>query len=385
MTEARANAAPLCVIFGDGPVKLWGITGAERLRRLLRRAGVDDASVASATEAASRLSTAASVVIFRADYVFEEPLVRSLLAAPDVALLDSEGRGVAAAVHVASERAEAAIAAIEGRGELPSEVARRTPSELAGSYNDALRKRAEPYVLAVTPDSRSAVERRMFAGSYKGVTDVVTKYVFPWPSRHLTKLAASLGLHPNFITFLGLICTLATIWLWLDGRFALGLVTAWSMLVLDTVDGKLARTTLTSSKFGDIFDHSIDLIHPPFWYWAWIAGLAPAFPYPREVLALIVFVYVVQRLQEGYFMKAFGIEMHIWRPFDSFFRSITARRDPNVAVLTLFWAFGAPVAGMLVVAGWSVISLCVHTVQIFQASRHRARGMAISSWLAAPG
>ena len=44
------------------------------------------------------------------------------------------------------------------------------------------------------------------------------------------------------------------------------------MTFLDTVDGKLARTTLTSSKWGDIFDHGIDLVHPPFWYVAWGAG-----------------------------------------------------------------------------------------------------------------
>ena len=41
------------------------------------------------------------------------------------------------------------------------------------------------------------------------------------------------------------------------------------MTFLDTVDGKLARVTLTSSPFGNVLDHSLDLIHPPFWYWAW--------------------------------------------------------------------------------------------------------------------
>ena len=139
--------------------------------------------------------------------------------------------------------------------------------------------------------------------------------------------------------------------------------------ILDTVDGKLARTTLTSSKFGDIFDHGIDLIHPPFWYWAWIEGLMPNFPYPREVLSVLVVVYVVQRLQEGYFIKRFGIEMHVWRRFDSFFREITARRDPNIAVLTIFLLYAILTspdeAANIVGSAWDVVANGVRNIGQF--------------------
>jgi phosphatidylglycerophosphate synthase len=50
------------------------------------------------------------------------------------------------------------------------------------------------------------------------------------------------------------------------------------MTFLDTVDGKLARVTLTSSRIGDVLDHGLDLLHPPFWYLAWGIGLATAMP-----------------------------------------------------------------------------------------------------------
>src|SRR3546814_5608995 len=60
--------------------------------------------------------------------------------------------------------------------------------------------------------------------------------------------------------------------LW-HGNWWPGLLAAWGMTFLDTVDGKLARITLKSSKLGNVFDHGIDLVHPPFWYWAWAAGL----------------------------------------------------------------------------------------------------------------
>lgn len=380
MTQDRA-ASPFCVILGDGPVKLYGLTGKERLLRQLRRAGVTDERIVPPSELSR--TTADSVAIFRADRVFEEPLVGALLEAREVALLDDGGQ--VAAVHVPAAEAEAVIAALESGGELPARLSRKTPKELAGTYNKQLRKRAEFYVLAVSEEARYRCEKRVFAGTYKGVTDVVSKYVFPFPVFHLTRLAAALRMHPNTVTTISLLFTLATIFLWLEGHLWAGLATAWTMLILDTVDGKLARTTLTSSKFGDIFDHGIDLIHPPFWYWAWIEGLMPNFPYPREVLSVLVVVYVVQRLQEGYFIKRFGIEMHVWRRFDSFFREITARRDPNIAVLTIFLLFGQPALGLVVVTAWAVISLGVHTVQILQAEVARARGQAITSWLAAPG
>src|SRR3546814_2416912 len=48
------------------------------------------------------------------------------------------------------------------------------------------------------------------------------------------------------------------------GGFWTGLAAAWIMTFLDTVDGKLARVTLASSRWGNAYDHGIDLIHPPF-------------------------------------------------------------------------------------------------------------------------
>jgi len=34
---------------------------------------------------------------------------------------------------------------------------------------------------------------------------------------------------------------------------------------------------MTYSSWGNIYDHGIDLIHPPFWYWAWFIGLGGAY------------------------------------------------------------------------------------------------------------
>src|SRR3546814_5059748 len=70
-----------------------------------------------------------------------------------------------------------------------------------------------------------------------------------------------------------LLCIVATIAFW-TGWFWTGLATGLAFMVLDTVDGKLARCTITSSALGNAWDHGVDLVHPPIWWWAWAVGCA---------------------------------------------------------------------------------------------------------------
>jgi hypothetical protein len=99
-------------------------------------------------------------------------------------------------------------------------------------------------------------------------------------------------------------------------------------------------------------------------------------------MAAIVGGYVVQRLIEGAFIGLFGIHIHVWRRFDSRFRLITARRNPNMPILLAFLAIGRPDWGLEAVAIWTIVSLGVHLVQLVQAVVVRAMGRPVTSWLA---
>ena len=74
------------------------------------------------------------------------------------------------------------------------------------------------------------------------------------------------------VTLVSLILVIIS-FLFLNGHFIFGLVLGWIMTFLDTVDGKLARVTVTSSRVGHILDHGMDIIHPPIWYACWASGL----------------------------------------------------------------------------------------------------------------
>ena len=363
-----ATAAPTRriagVVVGATALRVWGLSAEERLQRQFRRAGIDSAE-----------GVAERVVLLRADWVYDEVLVRGLAgAADDVALRSADGAIVA--LGVASAHATEAEALLDAM-QAPATARIVTPAQIADNYNDKLRKREPPFLLPLTREGLGAIERRTFSGAYKGVTDLVTLYAWPRPARYVTRLCAEAGITPNQVTTASLVLVLAAMWLFWHGHFAWGLVAAWGMTFLDTVDGKLARVTLHSSRFGDFYDHSIDLVHPPFWWWAWLVGLpAAGFAVADSglVLTAIVAGYVLQRVEEGIFIAFFKMDMHVWTRFDSKFRLITARRNPNLLLLTAAVLAGRPDLGILAVAVWTVLSLAIHAVRLVQAALARRRG-----------
>lgn len=373
LTTPPPKAPALALVVGAGTQRLWGMTAAERLRRAFVRAGlrpIADAREASATD---------SVVIARGDWVMDEALTKALAREGGVGLVSEDG--VLVAAHVAGADAPAVAEALAAGDAAPFEplgpkpavsvLAALRPLDLeALSYNSALRKR-EPVVLTpLTAETVRAVEARLFKGSYKGVTDIVTKYVWPTPARIVTRWCAQAGLKPNHVTYASLLLVFVALYLFWIGQFGWGLLAAWVMTFLDTVDGKLARVSLTSSSFGNILDHGIDLVHPPFWWWAWLVGVQAVgigMPQANLILAVIFGGYVLQRLEEGVFMRRFGMHIHSWRRFDSRFRLITARRNPNLILLTLAWLLGRPDLGIMAVALWTAICLIVHLIRLIQA------------------
>jgi len=383
--EAAGTAAVPAVALVDlGQQQVWCDSAAARLRRGLARAGLE-----RWIEAAELAQAKGPVVLFRSDAAIDTPLLKALAAAPGKVLLSSENpAGLPVAAHAPAGLAAAAAEVLRsGRADdLPAGLTAATSSDLGASYWEALRKREDPYALVLRPESLKAAEWRMFMGTYKGATDLVTKWLWPRPAFHATKLCARLGITPNQVTALSLVLVIAAFyWFW-QGAWLPGLLAAWGMTFLDTVDGKLARITLRSSKFGNVFDHSIDLIHPPFWYWAWMVGLQQgplALTAETSVLCLAVIVagYVLQRVLEGIAIWRLGLEIHVWRRIDTWFRLVTARRNPNLLLLTLFTLAGRPDLGFVAVAVWTALCLVLHVAQLLQGLAAARRGK-LRSWMA---
>lgn len=322
-------------------------------------------------------------LVLRGDHVYGTALFDALAAAePGTVLVDGEGRALAARVDADSREWASDLLDSDALGQPPSAASAVGAAALAGGHNAALRKRKPPLLVAAT--DRRRVEKALFDDSYKGVTDLVTKWLWPPLALPVTRWCALRGITPNQVTLASAVLVGVAFWLFWNGFFALGLVAAWVMTFLDTVDGKLARVTLTASPVGNVVDHGIDLIHPPFWYWAWAVGCAAAGA-PLDdggwTLGVIVAGYVLQRVEEGIFLWLFRMDMHVWRRFDSLFRQVTARRNPNLLILTAAVLLGAPREGLIVVAVWTAVCFLVHLARIVQALAARRAGP-LTSWLA---
>jgi phosphatidylglycerophosphate synthase len=387
LSAALRDERPALCIVGDSSVRIWSRNTADRLIIQFARAGVDH--VLDPEQAALG---ATPVIMVRADAVLDQPLVRILIERSNFVLsAGAPAPRVPIAAHVMPSDAIALAAALrEGRlDRLLPHLAVRSPEELDAAFWQNLRKREVPYALLIDACNKADVEWRSFMGTYKGATDFVTKRLWPIPAFQITRALADTSITPNVVTAAAALLVFVAFYCFLYGHYVPGLIAAWMMTFLDTVDGKLARTTLTSSKWGDVFDHGIDLVHPPFWYVAWALGLstmgvawtASTFWW---VIGTILGGYVLQRAMEGIAIKWLGIEIHIWRPIDTHFREITARRNPNLALLTLSLLVNRPDLGLIAVSAWTGICLILHAVQLAQAFSAKARIGKLSSWMSEP-
>lgn len=270
---------------------------------------------------------------------------------------------------------------------MPQGGAIRDYAEITPRYNYELRKHEEPYVLPLRREQVKEIEWRTFMGAYKGVTDFVTKFVWPVPALWVTRWAARRHITPNMVTTVGLFLVLVALVLFAKGHLWPGLAAAWMMTFLDTVDGKLARVTFTVSDWGRRYDHVTDMIHPPLWWGAWWFGIRDAtdpslLPILDIAVYFVVVGYVVERLIELAFKRLYKVRIHVWEPVDSVFRLITARRNPNLVILSVAMVLGAPALGFIAVAVWTTFSILFHAVRFVQGGLRHVSGRQLVSWLA---
>ena len=248
-----------------------------------------------------------------------------------------------------------------------------TATEFEG-YITNLRRSLDPYVLRVW-DAASChrIERFLFWSNYKGSTDFMTKYVYPPLVWRIVRPLARWRVHPNWVTGVSIAATFAAVPLFAAGEWLPGLILAYGMSLLDSVDGKLARLTFTSSRIGAVLDHGLDMVHPPLWYlaWAWALGGGRVGSLPVELALLMTGVYIVDRVIAAIFRERTGVSIHDCTPLDARIRTFISRRNVNVVLFTLALAvdwlrpgLGAALACFTFIVGWQVASCLWHAERL---------------------
>lgn len=341
--------------FGHSDRQIFGLEPAERLRRQIGAKPV--------------------LLVADAHAVLDDAAVAWLIENPGQVLASDVGKPLAVVVEQGTDPEQALHA---DRSPV------QTAATIGERYTAKLRRKSSLLARSLEETPVRDAERQLFDKAYKGVTDVVTKYLWPSPALVMTRSAARAGVSPNVVTGIGFILMLAASWLFLEDEIAAALAAAWAMTFLDTVDGKLARVTVTSSRIGNLLDHGMDVIHPPLWWFCLGYGLAGDFPElaPQVWTALWVILgsYVLGRAIELGFRRLFGFNQYMWQPFDSHFRLIVSRRNIILLIMTLGVAAGFPAQAFVVCAVWSVVSIVVLLIRISQAVAHKG-SKAVAPWL----
>ncbi len=368
---------------------LFGVPPLERLRRSVAKSGGDAVILSGAANASwpgatvdasseplgTRLrraltSAPARLVAMDGSNVVDPRLIRFLgnSAVPALASRGTDARR-AVVLNLDASMADAIPESAANLGEVADALCgagRIAPLDERAfpAYIDKLRRSLPYWIHAVdSAQTRRALERQLFWDNYKGSTDLLTRYVYPplvWP---LTRFCARFGIHPNVVTVLSIIFAFLAVPLWMDGQWVAGFASAYAMSVLDSVDGKVARLTLTDSWIGNLLDHGLDQVHPPFWYfaWGWALGghhlVDPMF----QVMLWFIGFYLADRLVLRVAKRRLGHALHSSTRLDEHVRSIIARRNITMSVMAIALMLGDGVAGFVIVTAWQGLTFLWHT------------------------
>ena len=230
------------------------------------------------------------------------------------------------------------------------------------------------------------VERAAHDAAFPRVGDALILYLWRRPAFYLTRTAAGAGLSGSMMALLEALLCVLTFWLFWNADY-------WVGLLAGLVAGLFALAAMMLNRLGNAprsfryFAHAIELIAPPFWWWAWEHGLRsaghPITPvYATMVLWVVVGGYVADQAIDGLSVQRFGgMSIHAWRPVDSYFRLVAAAPNVNLVILAASLLFARPDVGFEAVAWWTLISLIFHSVRFAQATESQARRERIVSWL----
>jgi phosphatidylglycerophosphate synthase len=411
-----ATETPVSLLFG-------GITVLERQARQLRRAGatllfaIDIeplTELPAGVEAigpgalASRINASDRVATIAAGLIIDERAIDAVLAAPAPALLVCDpARPDAVAIERIDSASAAAgvmvlpgtlvIAQVLGLGEwdLASTLIRATAADPATTRIDfhglpiyAPARRRDAPMLWLRPDESGAdaATRQLISAAQKGCLDWPARFLHPWPENLLVRLLAPTPVTPNQVTAvtavvgIGAAIAFATGWLWT------GLILALVTGPLDGVDGKLARTRVEFSKWGDL-EHLVDKLLEYAWYLclAWYFSGLRGTGLPWAVAALIILPAIAEAVQGEFFRRLTGVQLDDAGVAERRIRLVAGRRNTFLWTWAIFAASGLWFEGFVLLSVYSVVTTGVAQWRFYKrlSAYARAHGERIAANYAA--
>lgn len=315
------------------------------------------------------------IIFIHGNWLIDPRLLAALIQSPQPQILQApetlpETLPVAARLSPQSRH----LWASSGRDAL-SQVSAELKPETLNTYLSSHRGHKPIYLEAVTSETTAhRATKTIIEAAQKLSLDLPALLLHPIFENRLVKWLCNTPITPNHITlftaFLGAIIAI----FFLNGWLRLGIILAYSVAILDGVDGKLARTTLRTSKLGEI-EHVLDFFVEHAWYLAltlyfvantgtssiwWIGGGLMVADLLDKLL------YMFSRMILGKQLDEMG-------PFDLKFRLIGGRRNIYLWILIVgFWS-GWALPAFAISCVWSLCTAAIHSVRFVYHVTQRQR------------
>ena len=249
---------------------------------------------------------------------------------------------------------------------LPPRKSKHVTRRDSPRYVMSLRKHVRPvFFPAPGTDLLGLAERFPRDVAQNGVLDfpgLMDSPIEDWIVARLCRTAIT----PNQITFVTMLIGLTVTALFFTGYLWWGVALAYTIEVLDGVDGKLARTKVETTAAGKR-EHVIDFVIELSW---WIA-LAYHFhseniPSAYWLLLLLVGSDVLDRLAKRAVKKKVHRNLDDVANIDRFVRCIGGRRNINIWILIAALALGDAANGFVLICWWGAATAAAHVVRAWQ-------------------
>jgi hypothetical protein len=320
----------------------------------------------------------AAVLLLDGDVVYDERVLAYLLDAGAGHMVRSEG--VVAAMISADHARDLGLALAHqdaarqsSIGELLDQRSRDLGLAVVGpgeldQYVASLRLTMPPFLARLTDIRQlSSVDRLMYRRTFKGVIDAVALYGYfhlvRWITRHLTRTS----LTPNMLTVLSILGVWAAIPCFASGAHAWGMALAWCGVILDSVDGKLARLRLHLSDAMGNFEHWAAMPGLGLWYLAMGWSFSGESLFTTEPIALatwaLIGAYLIDKVLSGGFKALYKRELFDYGPIDATFHLVACRRNTSLLIFTAGLPLRVAEEAFYGMAVWMMVTLLFHATR----------------------
>lgn len=359
---------------GGWPQKLAGITIAERQQRQLLRLGAGKVDLAGEHGA-----IVGPVLVIEAGLIADERLIAAFLEAAR-----TRGLGSPALVALGPDGETGGLAWLPDGGRdfaWPALLAGADRIDLGqvDSYSPE-RRRKVPLIWERPSDAAAArrVAGDLLASAQKGCLDWPARFIHPPIENAFVRLLLPTPITPNMISVMAFLLGLYAAWCFATGSLWTGLLLALMIGPIDGIDGKLARTRVEFSPWGDL-EHVGDKIVE----YAWFAALAAAIGtgWAWALAALIVVTALAEALQGEFYRRLTGAQLDDAGGFERAYRLVSGRRNTFFWCLLPFAWFEAWGAGLVMIAVYAAANFFVMQGRFFirLAEYGRAHSVAIAA------